>query len=60
MNLILIFHYVLCVKNFHIISIDVPAGVGAPPFDTQPFDSLMFFLFIIGFPCSGDKVGLLK
>ena len=25
----------VCVNNFHIMNIDVPAGVGAPPLDTQ-------------------------
>ena len=24
-------------ENFHIMNINVPAGVGAPPLDTQPY-----------------------
>jgi len=25
----------MCVQIFHMVNIDVPAGVGAPPLDTQ-------------------------
>ena len=25
----------MCVQSFHMVNIDVPAGVGAPPLDTQ-------------------------
>ena len=25
----------MCVEIFHMVNIDVPAGVGAPPLDTQ-------------------------
>ena len=25
----------MCVQSFHMVNIDVPAGVGAPPLDTH-------------------------
>ena len=25
----------MCVQSFHMVNIDVPAGVGAPPLNTQ-------------------------
>jgi len=33
-QLCLILHF-MCVQNFHMVNIDVPAGAGAPPLDTQ-------------------------
>ena len=33
-QLCLISHF-MCVQNFHMVNIDVPAGAGAPPLDTQ-------------------------
>ena len=33
-SLCLTSHFV-CVESFHVVNINVPAGVGAPPLDTQ-------------------------
>jgi len=30
----------MCVQIFHMVSIDVPAGVGAPPLDTTILSSI--------------------
>ena len=32
----------MCVQSFHMMNIDVPAGVGAPSLDTQPLTCKYF------------------
>ena len=46
-----IFH--VC-ANFHVVNIDVPASVGAPPLNIQHLDNFLLLLFV-SLPTKGGQ-----
>ena len=38
----------MCVQIFHMVNIDVPAGVGAPPLDTTTYCDMQYHLPLHG------------